>query len=104
MIQANDEAEPLTLNAWRMAMNEFGFLITSAMSADVLRPEIGDVHMVIDHVVVAVLRWEHEPVGVIHLVMRKKDRGRVLQCVQRLVEFLDAKLVRAVGVDAGNRD
>jgi len=36
--------------------------------------------------------------------MRKKDRGRVLQCAQRLVEFLDAKLVRAVGVDAGNRD
>ena len=103
VIQAKSGGKPLTLNSWREAMIEFGFLVPSTISADVLRPEVGDVHLVIHQVVLAVLRWDPDRDGVIHLVMRKTDRARVQNCCQELLDFLDARLIEEVEAGVGER-
>jgi folate-dependent phosphoribosylglycinamide formyltransferase PurN len=86
-----------------MAINEFGFLVPSALTADVLRPEVGEVYLVVHHVVLAIFRWDQDQEGVVHMVMRQTDRGRVLKQCVKLLAFLDAKLIQEVEVDVVGR-
>ena len=102
-LEAENGRKPITLDSWRMAINEFGFLVPSAMTADVLRPEVGEVYLVVHHVVLAIFRWDQDQEGVVHMVMRQTDRGRVLKQCVKLLAFLDAKLIQEVEVDVVGR-
>ncbi len=102
-LEAENGRKPITLDSWRMAINEFGFLVPSALTADVLRPEVGEVYLVVHHVVLAIFRWDQDQEGVVHMVMRQTDRGRVLKQCVKLLAFLDAKLIQEVEVDVVGR-
>jgi hypothetical protein len=83
----------LHIQEWKSALEEFDHLVVSQLAMDCLRPECEDVYLGVDGVVLAVLRWDGDVVGVVRVRFRRRDLVRVRQGCLRLLMFLDAQLV-----------
>lgn len=84
---------PLCLAAWKSALEEFHELVSSPLTMDCLTPELEDVYLGADGLVVAVLSWDRAQAGCIRMRVRRRDVDRVKQMCPPLLRFLDARLV-----------
>ncbi|MAI70992.1 MAG: hypothetical protein CMM01_08795 [Rhodopirellula sp.] len=92
-IIANAGTPPLRLKTWKSALEELEELVGSQLTMDCLTPELEDVYLGLDGVVLAVLYWDRSECGVIRMRVRRRDLGRVRQCSRPVLEFLGACLV-----------
>lgn len=93
VMQAKDNDEAYTIRDWRHALADRDELVCSDLCADLLRPELEDVYLVVGDDVLAVLRWDSEQGGIIRVRVRRRDVSHMGHRCWELLHFLDAKLV-----------